>query len=167
MASWAPLLLNCGNDRAKARCRRDGFMARRAPRRDSTLGPGGWLVKRACSSLPSAAQSQATWGRPRRELTGSGDARILSLVDCPRCSRDQPGRKGNAVARTRKTRKAANKPAGKKARRSVRQPAIGGAFDILAGRKPDPDGPWKPGEGWAQDATGWGQWIKGRKPKPS
>ena len=43
--------------------------------------------------------------------------------------------------------------------------AIGGAFDILAGKKPDADGPWKPGEGWAQSGTGWGQWLKARKPK--
>jgi hypothetical protein len=47
--------------------------------------------------------------------------------------------------------------------------AIGGAFDVIAGRKPDPDGPWRPGTGWGE-STGpnpFSQWLKARRPRPS
>jgi hypothetical protein len=48
-------------------------------------------------------------------------------------------------------------------------PAIGGAFDVIAGRKPDPDGPWRPGTGWGE-STGpnpFSQWLKARRLRPT
>ncbi len=65
------------------------------------------------------------------------------------------------MAAKTKARKTAKKRVTKKAARPTA--AVGGAFDILAGRKPKPDGPWKPGEGWAESGTGWGQWLKARR----
>ena len=76
-------------------------------------------------------------------------------------------KKARKTAKKGVTRKTAKKRVTRKktARAAPARTAIGGAFDILAGKKPDPDGPWKPGEGWAQSSTGWGQWLKARKPK--
>jgi len=66
-----------------------------------------------------------------------------------------------------KNRKAAKKPAAKARRAALLTRGIGGAFDVIAGRKPDPDGPWRPGTGWAQ-STGpnpFSQWLKARGPR--
>jgi len=64
-------------------------------------------------------------------------------------------------------RKAGRKPAAKARRSAMLTTGIGGAFDVIAGRKPDPDGPWRPGTGWAQ-STGpnpFSQWLKARGPR--
>jgi len=62
---------------------------------------------------------------------------------------------------------AAKKKARKAAKKRATPSIGGGAFEMSSVRKPDPDGPWKPGEGWAQSGgTGQGTWLKGRKPKP-
>ena len=72
------------------------------------------------------------------------------------------------ATKTKKAKKTVKKAVAKKVSRPARRAtAIGGAFEVLAGKKPDPDGPWKPGEGWGQ-STGpnpFSQWLKARKPK--